>query len=263
MKNIFKNKNIDKEFLNALQEIEKEYYTGYENSHEKNYFLQQKHRYTKLYDIFKSILNKNDKILDVGCYPSHFTLCLKKIGYNIIGVDKNPKRNLKFTLDKHLEIKKCNIEKNVLPFKNETFDKILFVEVFEHLYTNPIFALNEIKRVLKKEGKLILATPNGYSLKRIIYFLSGRGLGEDPFEGFETYKLIGHYGHIREYSVRELKIFLKNIGFTMEKIDFVYYGHYKFRNHPLISSSLRLFYNMFYFFRPHLMIIASKSKWKN
>jgi len=28
--------------------------------------------------------------------------------------------------------------------------KILFVEVFEHLYTNPIFALNEINGLKKK-----------------------------------------------------------------------------------------------------------------
>ncbi len=251
---------MEKEFLNVLKKIEQEYsHEGY-TVEEKGYFLQQEHRYKKLYDILKRILDKKNKILDVGCYPGHFTLCLKEIGYNIVGIDKNPKRNFKFISHKSLKIKKCDIEKEDLPFKSGTFDKILFTEVFEHLYTDPIHALKEIKRVLKKNGKLILATPNGYSLKRIIYFLLGRGLGPDPFEGFNECILTGHHGHIREYSVRELKIFLKNIGFNIKSIDFVYYGHYKFRNHPLMSSILKLFYKIFYFFKPHLIIIARKSK---
>ena len=94
------------EFLNVLKKIEQEYsHEGY-TVEEKDYFLQQKHRYKKLYDIFRSILNKREKILDVGCYPGHFTLCLKEIGYDIIGVDKNPERNAKFIFKKSLEIKK-------------------------------------------------------------------------------------------------------------------------------------------------------------
>ncbi len=238
---------MSKEFLNVLQEIEMGYHKEGYILNEKHYFMQQKQRYKKLYGIFKMMLDKKDKILDVGCYPGHFTLCLKKIGYNVLGVDKNPKRNAKFISDHSLKIKKCNIEKEKLPFGSETFDKVLFVEVFEHLYTNPIFALKEIKRILKKDGKLIFATPNGYSLKRIIHFILGRGLGADPLEAFGEYVSVGHHGHVREYSIRELRIFLKDIGFNIESVDFVYYGHYKFRNRPLISFILKLFYSIFYF----------------
>jgi len=251
----------DKEFTKRLLEIEEEYSgLGYGND-EKNYFVQQKKRYNKLYNILKKILNKNDKILDVGCYPGHFTLCLKKSGYDIIGIDKNPKRNFKFLLNKNLKIEECDIEKEKLPFKNDMFNKILFTEVFEHLYHNPIFTLQELKRVLKSDGKLILATPNGYSIKRMVHFFLGKGFGPDPFEEFNLYISIGHHGHIKEYVVNELKIFLKNIGFNIESISFVYYDeHYRFRNNPLISFSFRLFYKIFYFFRPHLIIVAGKIK---
>ena len=45
-----------------------------------------------------------------------------------------------------------------IPVENSSFDTILCVEVIEHL-TEPIKALLELKRVLKKEGTLILTAP--------------------------------------------------------------------------------------------------------
>lgn len=44
-----------------------------------------------------------------------------------------------------------------MPFQNEQFDVVLCTEVFEHL-KNPFKAAQEIKRVLKNNGKLVLTT---------------------------------------------------------------------------------------------------------
>jgi len=48
-----------------------------------------------------------------------------------------------------------------LPFKNETFDTIVLSGVIEHL-ENPLKALRECSRVLKKRGILLMETPNPY-----------------------------------------------------------------------------------------------------
>ncbi|MGE4511450.1 MAG: class I SAM-dependent methyltransferase [Sulfurimonadaceae bacterium] len=45
-----------------------------------------------------------------------------------------------------------------IPVENESFDVVLCTEVFEHL-PDPVSALNELVRVLKKDGLLILTAP--------------------------------------------------------------------------------------------------------
>ena len=54
---------------------------------------------------------------------------------------------------KNVEFRQADLFK--LPFNNETFDGIVVCFVLEHLH-NPLQALNELKRVLKKEGTLIV-----------------------------------------------------------------------------------------------------------
>ncbi len=57
------------------------------------------------------------------------------------------------------EIKKCNISKEKLPYKANTFDKVYSSFVFEHL-ANPEFVLKEMVRVLKKGGEIEIHTNN-------------------------------------------------------------------------------------------------------
>lgn len=57
------------------------------------------------------------------------------------------------------EVLKVIIDKEKLPYKDNTFDEIRFNFVFEHL-TNQQLVLKEIYRVLKKGGKLNLKTDN-------------------------------------------------------------------------------------------------------
>ena len=46
-----------------------------------------------------------------------------------------------------------------MPFENNVFDVVLCNHVLEHV-KDDILALKEIRRVLKKDGKMILTTPN-------------------------------------------------------------------------------------------------------
>ena len=246
-------------FLNALEKIQNKYIKkkSYPELY-RGYFYGQRERYIKTEKIAMKYITKGDKILDIGGAPAHFSACLKLLGYDLVGVDIKPSKDRMLIKGESLEVLKCDIEKEALPFDNNKFDKILFMETFEHLYKNPIFALREIRRVLKKNGELILTTPNGYSLKRVIHFLSGNGLGEDPFEQFNRLLLLGHYGHIREYSLSELKIFLEKTGFDIKKVYFVYFGHQRFKKNKIVNFVLKIFYKIFYFLRPHIVIISTK-----
>lgn len=69
-----------------------------------------------------------------------------------------------------LAVSKCNLDTDQLKFEADSFDIVFAFEVFEH-FANPQHALEEIRRVLKPEGKLLISTPNEltYHWPRLFY----------------------------------------------------------------------------------------------
>ena len=59
------------------------------------------------------------------------------------------------------------------PFPDESFDCITFLETIEHV-ENPALFFKIFHKILKKNGHLIISTPNATSLKNIVYALSYR-----------------------------------------------------------------------------------------
>lgn len=62
----------------------------------------------------------------------------------------------------------CDLEKDRLPFKNETFNVIFSKSVIEHVYNTENF-LKEAKRVLQPGGVLILMTPDWQAQMKNFY----------------------------------------------------------------------------------------------
>lgn len=166
---------------------------------------------------------KDGKILDIGSAPFHLVYCLKKLGYDITGVDINPSKYSQFIRKNHLAIKRCDVEKEKLPFKNNRLDIVTFNDILEHLRINPVFALKEINRILKPGGIMILRSPNAHSLYRLILFNLGLSY-EDPYMEFEKINHLGYMGHIRVYSTREIKRFLEKTGFKVKEVEYTFYN---------------------------------------
>jgi predicted SAM-dependent methyltransferase len=89
----------------------------------------------------------------------------KEKGYKILGVDKYYKSK---------SILQADIL--TLPFEDNSFDYILFLDVIEHLfYPEQLIAVKELKRVLKPGGKIILSVPNlAHLASRISFFFKGK-----------------------------------------------------------------------------------------
>lgn len=109
-------------------------------------------------------LSKSDLVLDVGCANGQHTLkaaryCKKIIGFDIdasqleIANDDKEKKNIN-----NVEFKQGSAER-VFPFKNNSFDKVLILDVLEHLNRRK-FVINQIHRMLRPGGLLLLAVPN-------------------------------------------------------------------------------------------------------
>lgn len=114
------------------------------------YELRDKSKAKKFaFDLAKLQYKSNYKALDIGCRDGYWSEKLKSIGYDVRSID----------LDKsYISTEIVNAD-NILPFENNSFDLIWASEVLEHL-KNPYFSVNEMKRILKPGGKIIITTPN-------------------------------------------------------------------------------------------------------
>ncbi len=108
-----------------------------------------------VYPYYRSLLP--GKALEVGCGLGEFL----DQAPGMLGVELNPKL-VAVCQQKGLDVKEGSAY--AIPYPDETFDSLMLDNVFEHL-DEPEVCLNEILRVLKPGGRLLLALPNqkGYA----------------------------------------------------------------------------------------------------
>jgi ubiquinone/menaquinone biosynthesis C-methylase UbiE len=111
-------------------------------------------------ELVKNLLRgiKPENILDIGCGTGETLSFLKKLysKADLYGIDMSQKA-VKYTKQKgHRNVYRGDSIK--LPFKNNFFDVVLFLDVLEHIQ-NDKKAINEAKRVLKKNGIIIITAP--------------------------------------------------------------------------------------------------------
>lgn len=173
--------------------------------------------------IITAHLDSNATILEYGAVPLLITAALSQIGFGVTGLDIAPQRFAGAIDRARLDVRRCDVETEPVPFAGETFDAVLFNELFEHLRINPIFTLSEAYRVLVPGGTLLLSTPNLRSwrgLRNLLMHNLGHASSGGVYEQFEKLDTLGHMGHVREYTSREVSEFLARIGFQSEMIIF-------------------------------------------
>jgi len=96
-------------------------------------------------------INKNTKILDVGCGISSILHFIDGKKYGIDPLASMYKRLYSYPND--IDIRTATAEE--IPFDNEFFDVVFCSNVLDHV-TNPNKSVNEIHRVLKNNGYFVL-----------------------------------------------------------------------------------------------------------
>lgn len=160
---------------------------------------------------------KKGRILDIGCYPLHLSTALKEMGFSVYGVS-----SFHEPINQTKRVKILNIETDKLPFTDNKFDLVLFSEVIEHLYQSPKFALKEIKRVLKKNGQLIITTPNVARSINRLFLLMGKNIYpaiDDFFDDNAINKSL-YFRHNREYTMAEIKRLVEESGLSCQEKNF-------------------------------------------
>ena len=140
--------------------------------------------------LFVQLVGTGKVVLEVGCRAGNLTQHYVS-GNTLVGVDID-RAALKL-FEERLGSKGywVDVDTEPLPFRNGTFDVVVFSEVMEHVRF-PKKALAEICRVLRPDGRLIGSVPNAFRLRNRFRFLFGQQYESDP-------------SHLRQYSSVILK----------------------------------------------------------
>lgn len=161
------------------------------------------------------------RILEVGAVPLLLTAALSTRGFGVTGVDIDPSR-FSGAIDRlSLTVFECDVEHEPLPFDDGSFDCVIFNELLEHLRINPPKTLLEVRRVLRPGGLLMLSTPNLYSYRGLVNLLCKQrawAAGAEPFIEFAKLESLGHMGHVREYTLGEVRELLSRCGLRVEQV---------------------------------------------
>ena len=149
-------------------------------------------------------------VLELGSNPYFLTRLLRRRGHQVtsanyfgdhvpIGPGTQEAARVSDGQVERFDFDHFNIESGPFPYPDESFDVVLFCEILEHLPFDPVNALGEIHRVLRKgNGVVVITTPNATRSGNVAKVLRG----ENTYESLSGY---GAYGrHNREYTLDEL-----------------------------------------------------------
>jgi len=157
-------------------------------------------------------------LLDIGAQIGSLAIYAARLGIRSSAVDipdffeKFARTSLKCGVD----YRSCDVTTSPLPYADQSFDYVSYLDVIEHHHHSPKRVLEEICRLLKPRGCVIVSTPNQASIYNRITLLKG-GSVSDPFDYFfeRTAQMTPYPGHHREYVRAELQLALVASGFRV------------------------------------------------
>ena len=104
-------------------------------------------------------------ILEIGCGPGFMLKEFENLKWDIYGTERNKEQiNIAKKNTKHLKV-----VNDIDDFKkNEKFDLIILFHVLEHV-DDPIMMIEKIKKILKRNGILIISVPNLGSWQSLVF----------------------------------------------------------------------------------------------
>lgn len=180
----------------------------------KNNFLQRlwhTHKINLAKKIIKEVKFQN--CLDVGCASGFMISEIFKVfpHAKYFGIDTYDKA-IEYAKKAYPNIKFKVASASNLPFKSNHFDLILFYETIEHV-EDPKECLIEIKRVLKKDGILILTMDSGSLLFRLVWFIWENTRGK-----------IWRGAHLHPFPHQQLEQIIEDAGFKIKNKIFSFLG---------------------------------------
>lgn len=187
--------------------------------------------------IVSFLSNKKGKLLSIGFGTGSVEKEIARSNKNIklFGLDISNKAVESLSCKKIGRFIKGDISK--IPFGSSNFDFILILDVLEHIPPTKTFvAYRELKRVLKKNGLLILSVPLNENLESLVS--KGKNVNS----------------HLREYTPEIIRAELQTFDFILIKKIYLF----AFSRFYLLKTFLIKMLSIFKIRNPNLIIVVAK-----
>jgi SAM-dependent methyltransferase len=198
------------------------------------YLLYHAPRYDRLLELLHQYHQADEPILDIGRTTFVEIACQSlNTRVNTLGFEDDKETDTGFNY--HFDL---NAAQNKSDWRQDIprHQIILLAEVIEHVHTSPKLVLQFLRTLLKKDGFLIIQTPNAVALHKRLKMI----FGKNPYLLMsEDIKMPSHF---REYTVAELTGYCKVAGYRIKQRNIENYFDYRYRNHPRGSSDPKPIY---------------------
>ncbi|UCD49728.1 MAG: methyltransferase domain-containing protein [Phycisphaerales bacterium] len=111
-----------------------------------------------LWATIRDELDRPGRLLEAGCGTGQWVQFLGTLGHDVVGVDYAAS-GLEVGRAHNANLELVQADFRQLPFDDETFDYIVSFGAVEHDVNGPEGALQEFRRVLRPDGKLMCSVP--------------------------------------------------------------------------------------------------------
>lgn len=197
--------------LPSVEALKRFYEQEFYQHERSNYFKETKEdlpwwmaTYNNYYELLER-RTKGRQLLDIGSGPGHFLSCGKKRGWRTVGIEPSGlaarysnKRRLT-TMNDFFSYDRAR--------KLGMFDVVHAAMVLEHV-PDPIGFIEDMKKMLKKGGRIAIFCPNDYNpLQRILR----------AERGFKPWWVVPKH-HLNYFTTESLKRLLIHLGFIIEDV---------------------------------------------
>lgn len=172
-------------------------------------------------DDVKNIQKLNgNSILNIGGAPYIFEALALSRFKSITSLDLEPSRHKEVINNLGLKVLAIDIEnpesRSNVSFAD--FDVVVLCEVLEHMRMDLIGTLRHLKTQMRSDSFLYLTTPNFFFFRRFFKLMVTGRSGPSLVEEWGKLEKLGHMGHVREYSKKELLELFRYTDFNVESV---------------------------------------------
>lgn len=210
----------------------------------EEYFWGSVNRFARLTSSLMHHLPPQACVLDAGAGHGLLAACLKEAGFETHACDIH--EGLPIFSKLGIPYRFWHLEGQSAPYSDEYFDAVVLSQTIEHFTYSPRRPLEEILRITRKGGIILIDAPNVSSFRNLWRLMRGRTLfwnfrkhylEQDPsyFNGIPYYDRHNH-----EYCRQDLNDIADFFGLTL--LEFCYYSSYNAKKRSraaIVASKLR------------------------
>jgi len=204
------------------------------------------------------------RLLDIGAHEGFLCGALVKLGYSAAALDFHAHVDRSIWTNLGIEWRECHIEADPIPFPDEHFTGVYMGQLLEHFTYSPRKPLDEIRRVLRPGGLLVIDVPNVGEWHNFYRLLRGKNLLWDYKMHYIDYEPYVYKGrpyfdrHNREFTPWELRILAEACSFEVIKVSYIRSRRMGKKGLRLLETPFSALRDMVPLFRKGIMLTARK-----